>query len=123
MIYAGIDVNIATHPKALAAGVEALGLWTWGMCHAQLHETNGTLTRHAVLAAMGGRRNVMLAKRLVEAGLWIAHEDGSWSVWNYGKKNQSADEIRRKKALAAERTQRWRRGKCDAQSDASVTAP
>jgi hypothetical protein len=117
MIYAGIDVNIITHEKALVAGVEAMGLWLWGMCYAQIHETDGRLPRVAVLAALGGRRNIMHAKRLVEAGLWVEGEDGSWSIFNYGKKNQTAAEIQKKREAAAERSKRWR-GKL---RDASVT--
>lgn len=108
MIFAGIDVNVITHEKALAAGIEAFGLWAWGMCYAQLHETDGRLPRLAVLSALLGKRNVMLAKRLVDSGLWLENEDGSWQIYNYRKKNQSAEEIRKKKEAAAERARAWR---------------
>lgn len=125
MIYARIDVNIITHEKALVAGVEALGLWTWGMCYAQLHETDGRLPRVAVLSALAGRRNIMLAKRLVEAGLWSANEDGSWSIWNYTRKNQTAEEIAARKEAGkkanAERQARWRNARVT-QSNATVSA-
>jgi hypothetical protein len=125
MIFAGIDVNIITHPKALAAGPEALGLWLWGMCYAQLHETDGRLPKVAVLSALGLHPVVSrrLADRLVVVGLWASEADGSWSAVNYGKKNQTSDEIRRKKDLAAERTKRWRDGRRDAPRDAHVTLP
>lgn len=108
MIYAGIDVNIITHEKALIAGIEAMGLWMWGMCYAQVHETDGRLPRVAVLAALGGKRNIMHAQRLVAAKLWLENEDGSWTIWNYDKKNQTSEEIRRKKDAAAERARAWR---------------
>ncbi len=109
MIFAGIDVNIVTHEKALSAGVEAMGLWLWGMCQSQIQATNGRLARVAVLTAMGGRRNVVLAKRLVDSGLWIANEDGSWSIWNYEKKNQTREEIQsRRDASRAANTERQR---------------
>ncbi len=120
MIYAGIDVNIITHEKALEAGVEAFGLWAWGMCYAQLHHTDGRLPRVAVLSALAGRRNIMHAKRLVEARLWTANEDGSWSIFNYGKKNQTADEIRAKKEASADRVRRWRERR-NAPGNADVT--
>lgn len=124
VIYAGIDVNIITHEKLVAAceggDLAPFGLWTFGMCHAQLHETNGRLTRPVVLAALAGRRNIMIAKKLVDAGLWIANEDGSWTIWNYGKKNQSADEIRDKKAKSAERVKAWRERR-NASGNATVT--
>ncbi len=63
------------------------------MCYAQTHPSNGRLPRVAVLCAFGGRRNVMIAKKLVEVGLWIANDDGSWTIWNYVGKNQTAEEI------------------------------
>ncbi len=93
MIYAGIDVNIITHERALAAGVDAMGLWLWGMCYAQLHQTDGRLAKVAVLSAFGGKKNVTLARQLVASGLWSEASDGSFAIVNYGKKNQSADEI------------------------------
>ncbi len=114
MIYAGIDVNIITHERAVAAGPEAFGLWCWGMCWSQIHETDGRLPEVNVLHALGGQRRVLrrLAVRLVSVGLWIASEDGSFQVRNYTKKNQTADEITRrrseKKSANAGRQQAWR---------------
>jgi hypothetical protein len=112
MIFAGIDVNIITHEKLLGAceggNLAPFGLWTFGMCHAQLHGTNGRLARAVVLGALGGKRNIVLAKKLVDSGLWIENEDGSWQVWNYDKKNQSAEEIRERKNRAAAKMRDWR---------------
>lgn len=108
MIFAGIDVNIITHEKAELAGIEAFGLWCWAMCWAQVHESDGRVPRVLVLRALSGRRNVMLAKRLVEVGLWSANDDGSWTIHNYTKKNQSAEEIQRKKAAAKARKDLWK---------------
>ncbi len=84
--FAPIDVSIMTHPKACAAGPEAMGLWLWGQTYAKLHRTGGVVHRPAALTAWGGRRNIMLAKRLVEVGLWIDREDGSWEIHNFEKK-------------------------------------
>ncbi len=107
MIYAGIDVNIISHARAFIAGPEAMGLWTWSMCYAQVHETDGRVPRAASLAAWGGRRNIMLAQKLVASGLWLAREDGDWDIWNYGKKNQSAEDIQRRKDAAKKRKEHW----------------
>jgi hypothetical protein len=84
--FAPIDVTILTHPRAFAAGVDAMGLWLWGMAFAKWQRTSGRLHRVAVLAAWGGKRNIMLAKRLVESGLWIARDDGDWEIHNFEKK-------------------------------------
>lgn len=95
--FAPIDVSIMTHPKAFAAGIEAMGLWLWGMAYAKQHRTGGRLHRAAVLGAWGGKRNIMLAKRLVESGLWAAREDGDWDVYNFEKKSarSSVERVRR----------------------------
>lgn len=117
MIYARIDVNITTHEKALTAGVEALGLWTWGMCWSQLHETDGRLPRVVVMSAMGEKARVLrqLAVRLVTSGLWIENEDGSFLIRNYVTKNQTAEEIAARKEAGrkanADRQARWRNAK------------
>lgn len=100
--FAPIDVSIMTHPKACAAGPEAMGLWLWGQTYAKVHKTGGRLHRPAVLAAWGGRRNIMLAKRLEEAGLWLLREDGDWDVHNFdrktGARSSSAERMRRLRA-------------------------
>ncbi len=85
-----IDVTIEGHPKAWAAGPEAMGLWLWGMVHAKQHKTEGRISRVAALGAWGGKRNIMLAKRLVDAGLWVLREDGDWSVFNFAAKSAGA---------------------------------
>lgn len=84
--FAPIDVSIMTHPKACAAGPEAMGLWLWGQAYARVQKSGGRIHRHAALVAWGGKRNIILAKRLVEAGLWLAREDGDWDVHNFEAK-------------------------------------
>ena len=101
-----VDVDIISHPKAFAAGVEAMGLWLWSIAHSKLHRTSGRVSRIAAFAAWGGRRNAVLAKRLVDAGLWILREDGDWDVWNHEKKAPVL-----KLTPGAKRTQKWRETK------------
>ncbi len=101
--FAPIDVDIISHPKAFAAGPEAMGLWLWGQAHCKLHRTSGRIARMAALGAFGGRRNIMLAKRLVDAGLWLAREDGDWDVWNYEEKAPKLGQSK-----GAKRTAEWR---------------
>lgn len=122
MIYATIDVTLQTHPRAIAAGFEAMGLWLFGMLYAHQHETDGTVHRAAVLAAWGGRRNVMLAKKLVEVGLWTELETGDWLIHNYDKKNQKAEDIKRKREQKAIRQDRWRRRVSNASTPSHVDA-
>lgn len=125
MIFAGIDVNIITHARLIEAcaggDLAPFGLWTFGMCYAQLHTSDGRLPRAVVLAALGGKRNIMLAAKLVACGLWIANDGGSWTIWNYARKNQTSDEIAAKRAKAADRVKRWRERVCNASVTPSVT--
>lgn len=114
MIYAGIDVTLQTHPRAIAAGFDAMGLWLWGMLYAQNHQTDGRLHRPAVLTAWGGRRNILLAKKLVEVGLWTEDEAGDWFIHNYSEKNQTSEDIRRKRDAAKQRQAKFRDQKCNA---------
>lgn len=85
-----IDIQLEGHPKADRAGPEAMGLWLWGMLHARAHKTGGRISRPSCLGAWRGRRNIMLAKRLVEAGLWVLLDDGDWEIWNFGEKGSGA---------------------------------
>lgn len=99
-----IDVKIVIHPRADLAGPEAMGLWLWGMAYAKANKTGGRLQRRSVLNAWTGKRNVMLAKRLVEAGLWLARDDGDWDIFNFDVKGPAKKE----RTPGAIRTERWR---------------
>ncbi len=109
MIFAGIDVDIITHEKALNSGIAGFGLWAWGMCYAQKHTTDGRLPLVAVMSALDEDRRILrrAAVRLVTSGLWVESADGSFAVFNYPKKNQTADDIQRKKDAATGRKERW----------------
>lgn len=120
--FAPIDVSIMTHSKACAAGPEAMGMWLWGQCYARVQKTSGIVHRSSVLTAWGGKRNIMLAKRLVDSGLWILHENGDWEIHNFNAKasghvSSSAQRMRdlrerRKSDAGDEHVQT-----CDANSD------
>lgn len=114
MIFAGIDVDIITHEKALAAGIEAFGLWAWCMCWTHKHTTDGRIPRVAIMSALNEkpskiRRGLV---RLCSSGLLNETETGDFVLHNYGKKNQTAQEIAARvaagKAANAARQQRSR---------------
>lgn len=119
MIFASIDVDIIMHEKALAAGLEAFGLWAWCMCWTQKYASDGRIPAVAIASALNSKPREMrrALDRLLSSGLLALSQDGSYSLHNYGKKNQTAEEIRRKKDLAAERVRAWR----ERRSNASVT--
>ncbi len=87
--FVAVDVIIETHPKVWAAGAAAMGLWTWGLVHAKRHDSKGFLPRQLALAMWGGSGNEELARRLVDAGLWAACEEG-WRILNYEAKTMGS---------------------------------
>lgn len=121
--YVTIDVDLMVHPKAIAAGIEAMGLWLWGVAWSHKTGANGRIPRHVVSMAWGGPPATVakLSKRLVTSGLWLATDDG-WTIWNYGKKNQSAEEKERKRELGRARMRRLRGKTGDADGDAQCDA-
>jgi hypothetical protein len=119
--YTTVDVDLLVHPKAIAAGVEAMGLWLWAMAWSHKTGANGKIPRAVVVLAWGATKPVIdkLTKRLVSSGLWVATDEG-WEIWNYGKKN--AEEKARRRQQGRERMARFRdrsrAPKSDAGSDA-----
>jgi hypothetical protein len=113
-----VDDGFCFHPKALAAGNSALGLWvragSW--CGANL--TGGALPRHMIGTLGAQKRDAM---RLVFAGLWCETEDGyqfnDWDVYQPTKEQVEAD-----RKSSRERQARYREAKRNAVSNA-VTSP
>lgn len=108
-----VDDGFAFHPKALAAGNAALGLWvragSW--CGANL--TGGALPRH-MIGTLGAQKRD--ANRLVEAGLWCETETGyqfnSWDDYQPTKAQVEAE-----RAAARERQRRHRSKKTNGVSN------
>lgn len=118
MTWFKVDDGFCFHPKALAAGNSALGLWvragSW--CGANL--TGGQLPRHMIGTFGAQKRD---AKKLVEAGLWSETEDGyQFNGWDDYQPTKMQVEAERK--AARERQARHREAKRHAVSHA-VTEP
>lgn len=107
MIYAKLDVDIADHPRAFAAGVEAFGLWAWGLAYTRKHDLDGRIPKVAAFIALGGKQNEKLAQKLLDAGLWIADGD-SFIVFNYAEKNETKAQVQKRKEQTKERVTRYR---------------
>lgn len=101
--FAPVDVDLLTHPKAIAAGLEAMGLWLWGLAWCRRTGSSGIVPEHVLVTAWGASRAsaTRLAKRLEAAGLWVRVESG-WEVWNYEAKNLAAVERDRKREAERE---------------------
>lgn len=98
-----VDDAFAVHPKALAAGNAACGLWvragSW--CMQQL--TDGHVPEHA-LSTLGTRAE---AQKLVDAGLWRRTPSG-WLFHDWEGRQPSREQVERDRAEAAERQRRAR---------------
>jgi len=74
MVWFKVDDGFAFHPKALAAGNAALGLWVRAGSWCGHNLTNGFMPA-SMLGALGGR--VRDAQKLIDAGLWTKVEPNS----------------------------------------------
>lgn len=76
MAWAKFDDRWATHPKLLAAGLEAKGLDASGICYAAGQETDGFVPDTAlVILGAGHRHPHKVAARLVEVGRWVRDDE------------------------------------------------
>ena len=106
MTWAKIDDNLHGHPKAIAAGLEALGLWTLSLSWSSAYLTDGFIPDEQV-PRLGG--NADIAAKLITAGLW-ARFDGGYQIHDFLEYNPSAEEVKEQRATNAERQARWRGG-------------
>jgi hypothetical protein len=99
-----VDDGLAFHPKAINAGLSALGLWVRAGAWCAANLTDGALPRH-MIGTLGAQ--LRDAKRLVSAGLWCETEDGyqfhEWDRWQPTKAQVTAKREKDKK-----RQQEWR---------------
>jgi hypothetical protein len=86
MTWGKIDDQLAFHPKALAAGNEALGMWVRSMSYSCQMLTGGFISSE-IVTAMGGTK---IAKKLVQAGLWLV-ADGGYQFHDWEKYQLCAD--------------------------------
>ncbi len=110
MAWAKFDDRWATHPKLLAAGLEAKGLDASGICYAAGQETDGFVPDTALIILAAGHRHVdRVAQRLVDVGRWIRDEERKgyvihdFDVYNFTRAQGEA-----KRAKAAERKAAYR---------------
>jgi hypothetical protein len=103
-----VDDAFALHPKVLAAGHAAIGLWcragSW--CAQQL--TDGHVPT-AMVAVLGGKPADVAA--LVSTGLWLEVEDGwlfhEWDRWQPTRAQVEAQRADRQKGADRGNHVRW----------------
>src|SRR5258708_24848920 len=98
-----LDDSFHSHPKVIAAGNEAIGLYVRCGTHAAEHLTDGFVGKDVVLL-YGSRA---LADALVRTGLWHRARNG-WTIHDYLDYNPSREDVERERKQAAERQRRRR---------------
>ena len=114
MTWFKVDDGFAFHPKALAAGNSALGLWVRAGAWCAANLTEGALPRH-MIGTLGAQKRD--ARRLVSAGLWCETEDGyQFNSWDHYQPTKTQVEAQRK--ANRERQARAREREANAVSNA-----
>jgi len=126
MPYFPVDDDMPFHPKVLAAGNEAIGMWAraGGLC--KKFATGGEVS-HEMVASLGPKK---LAEKLVRAGLWVAIDGGyRFHDWKQQAGNDDADvekarvEQNRQRNAARQRAYRERHAGSNAKDNGVTNAP
>ncbi len=123
-----VDDKLHSHPKALRAGLEAMGLWVLAGAHCASYGTEGRVDLPTISRLSGDvRRAKSLASRLVLAGLWRTSGADLWEFHDWLDHNLTADEEaeRRKKYAASGRAGGLRSGqvrRTNAEANAEANA-
>ncbi|MDF5758581.1 hypothetical protein [Spongiactinospora sp. TRM90649] len=106
MTWFKVDDSLHSHPKAMAASLAALGLWTVAGSWSGDHLTDGFIPDHMIPSLSRGQSE--LAKELCAAGLWRRskggyqfhqwHEDGDGTARNPSR--EVVENTRAKRAAA-----------------------
>ncbi|QIS16602.1 hypothetical protein [Nocardia arthritidis] len=120
-----VDDQLGFHPKTVAAGNAAMGLWVRAGSWSMQQLTEGFVPT-AIVRGLG---TAAQAKKLVEVGLWAAAE-GGYQFHGWAERQLSKNEIedrRRKRAEAGRKggqvSGQARRAQADASANARTSAP
>ena len=110
MIYAKLDVCIATHPKFVAAGDAAVGYWCAALAYSCGHQLDGAIPSQIVglILAVGPESGRVRCERLVEIGLFKRSGDG-YAIVKFAEKNATKAQIEAKQRESAERVAKFRK--------------
>ncbi len=104
-----VDDTLHSHPKVRRAGAAAVGVWATAGSFCMAYKTNGFVPTFFLDG--WGKVGHSAAKKLVEAGLWIAAErDGQigYEFHDWADYQPLSDEIERDRERARERQRAWR---------------
>lgn len=105
MTWFKVDDGFHSHPKTLATEPAALGLWVVAGSWCSRNLTDGFVPDYALPRILPNA--MKLAKKLVASGLWIRVDDG-FRFHDWGDRNPSAEQEKKRKADNARRQQQFR---------------
>ena len=112
-----LEDSFDTHPKVIAAGNEATGLFVRCGTYCARHLTDGYIPEQVVLLYGSNE----LAETLVQAKLW-RRVRGGWRMPDYLEYNPSAQTVDKERAAKNDRQKRWRDARSRRAVDASTRA-
>ncbi len=106
MAWFSVEDNLCLHPKVMAAGNAAMGLWVRAGSWSMQNMTEGHIP--AEVAHMLGTPKD--AVRLVKAGLWTVEPEG-YRFHQWAARQRSRSKVESDRAASRERQRRLREGK------------
>jgi hypothetical protein len=94
MSWAKVDDRLHMHPKAIRAGLEAMGLWCRALSYCTAYGTDGYIDRDTVSRMCGSSKAfIRVTNRLVSSALWEPDESGAgWLIHDFLDYNPSRAE-------------------------------
>lgn len=105
--FSPIDYDLRDHPKAMRAGVYAMGVWLHAMLTAGASSSDGDIDETALRFAFGERVKPEAIRKLVAVGLLVKTERG-FHIHNYENKCPTKKDIESMRSAAAERVKKYR---------------
>ena len=106
-----VDDNLAYHPKIIAAGNTAAGLWVRAGAWSSHYSTGGRVPAE-IANGLGSTR---LADTLVKAGLWLPDVDGyrfhDWTTYNPSEDDARAIQDSRSRSGSEANHVRWHKNR------------
>jgi hypothetical protein len=108
MPFARVSLDLPTHHKIMAAGVQGpavLGWQTAAICFSNLHLTDGVLRRSQLAGLLpgAGPPDEQVLNLLLELRLWDEVSPGVWRIHDFCDENLSREEREAKREADAER--------------------
>ncbi len=103
MTWVKLDDTCPDHPSIVGLSDAGFACWVRGLCYASRHLTDGLIPKSA-LRTLGSPK---AARELVDAGRWVAVDDG-WRVHGYEEKQRTREQVEQERERWRDRQSRHR---------------